>query len=72
MRIKGPVGPYRSNPTPEEAPLSIPTLDKNCHPDYPSLPESVKVAFSPRDYASMPDEERRTLLYDLTNPEVEE
>ncbi len=42
------------------------------HPDYDKLPEAIKVTISERDYACMPDEERRNLQQDMTMPEYEE
>lgn len=42
------------------------------HPDYVDLPEAVKATFSERDYSVMADEERKTLLHDMTMPEVGE
>jgi hypothetical protein len=42
------------------------------HPDYDELPESIKCAFTPKEYAWMDDEQKRTLQQDMTNPEVEE
>ena len=78
MKLKGPIGPHRThsalveNERPEENPdLSLYSND-GVHPDYDSLPEGIKIAFSPRDYFVMPDEEKKTLLFDIMNPEVGE
>jgi hypothetical protein len=40
--------------------------------DYKSLPETIKHAFTEKEYLSMPDEEKKTLQFDMTNPEVGE
>lgn len=42
------------------------------HPDYQSLPESIKAMYSPKEYAWLDDESRNNLLQDMTNPEVAE
>jgi hypothetical protein len=52
--------------------LTYGTVIYSLHPDYDALPEGIKIAFSPRDYSVMPDEEKKTLLFDIMNPEVEE
>lgn len=42
------------------------------HPEYQSLPEGIKAAFTPKEYAWLDDESRRNLQRDLTSPEVGE
>lgn len=42
------------------------------HPDYAQLDECIKSSFTEAEYASMPDEERKNLLRDMTMPEVPE
>ena len=42
------------------------------HPDYDKLPESIKLEYSPRDYAWLPEPLKRSLLDDMTLPEVPE
>ncbi len=42
------------------------------HPDYHLLPECVKSAFSEREYAAMPHQERNSLIEDITMPDYEE
>lgn len=44
----------------------------NEHPDYKSLPESIKAMYSPKEYAWLDDESRNNLLQDITTPEVAE
>lgn len=39
---------------------------------YQTLPEVIKHLFTEKEYLSIPEEEKRTLQTDLTNPEVEE
>jgi hypothetical protein len=80
-KLKGPIGPhgpgtqsalYKIEMEPPDPPIQITSMSCEVHPDYDSLPEGIKIAFSPRDYFVMPDEEKRTLLFDIMNPEVEE
>lgn len=78
---QGPLGPRRSLDIPDTATPyrhedHMPTmgLPKSpvYHPDYQRLPECVKASFSDKEYNSMPDEEKRTLIHDMTHPEVGE
>lgn len=40
--------------------------------DYARLDECVKSAFTEAEYLAMPDEDKRTLIRDMTTPEVGE
>lgn len=40
--------------------------------DYNSLPECIRFIFTEKEYNAMPDEEKKTLQDDMTNPEVPE
>ena len=42
------------------------------HPDYQSLPESIKVMYSQKEYAWLDDESRINLIQDMTLPEATE
>lgn len=78
--MRGPKGPLGWNApetaTPYRHELHMPTqgLPKTSiyHPGYSELPECIKSSISDKDYNSMPDELKRTLIHDMTHPEVEE
>lgn len=42
------------------------------HPDYQNIPECIKSNISPKEYAWLPDELKRSLERDMTTPEVVE
>lgn len=42
------------------------------HPDYQSLPESIKTMYTQKEYAWLDDESRENLIKDMTLPEVAE
>lgn len=42
------------------------------HPDYQSLPESIKAMYTQKEYAWLDDESRENLIKDMTLPEVAE
>jgi hypothetical protein len=42
------------------------------HPDYDSLPESIKAMYTPKEYAWLPQPLKNTILNDNTMPEVPE
>ena len=42
------------------------------HPDYDNLPESIKAAYTPKEYAWLPDALKRTIIDDNVLPEVHE
>ena len=60
MKLIGPKGPQG------------PTKNYEDHPDYQSLPESVKAVYTQKEYAWLDDESRNNLLRDMTLPEVAE
>lgn len=39
---------------------------------YQELPEVIKHVFTEKEYLSMPDEEKRSIVIDMTHPEVTE
>ena len=41
------------------------------HPDYDDLPDAIKVAVSPKDFAWLTDSQRADLITDLCTPDVE-
>lgn len=44
----------------------------NHHPEYHKLPEGIKTIVSPKDFAWLDDDGKKTLLHDMTHPEVGE
>lgn len=40
--------------------------------DYLTLPEAIRHVFTEKEYNAMPDEEKKSLQYDMTHPEVPE
>lgn len=42
------------------------------HPDYDGLPEAIKAAYSPREYAWLPQPLKDSIIDDEINPEVPE
>lgn len=42
------------------------------HPDYDALPEPIKHAYSPKEYAVLPDELKKTLVDDECMPDEPE
>lgn len=42
------------------------------HPEYEALPSVVQAVITPKEYAWLPDDERKRLIEDMTLPEVAE
>lgn len=81
---KGPIGPHRTKPTDDAheythedfpsagLPQYVGGENWQLHPDYVKLPEAIKAHISPRDYSTMPDAMRNSLMQDMVLPEVGE
>lgn len=40
------------------------------HPDYEELPKAIQCLYSPKEYAWLPEEEKRNIINDNTMPET--
>ena len=47
------------------------TANFTMHPDYDDLPDAIKAAVSPKDFAWLTDSQRAELIIDFCTPDVE-